>query len=228
MEHVLNNPAWHALATNNSNLAHGNEHVKYFAKEVSPFFGLEVNSAENFQVLYDIVPHNGSVLFVTTSQTAIPTQWKMSRFISGIQMVHRDKAISADTQTELVTLTDEHIPQMLALTALTNPGPFAERTIDFGHYQGIFDGDKLVAMAGQRLHPDNYAEISAVCTHPDYLGRGYARQLLLQQVQRIKANGETAFLHVRDDNERAINVYKSLGFETRTAIYFYVLTKNIQ
>jgi predicted GNAT family acetyltransferase len=142
-------------------------------------------------------------------------------------MVHRDKAISADTQTELVTLTDEHIPQMLALTALTNPGPFAERTIDFGHYQGIFDGDKLVAMAGQRLHPGNYAEISAVCTHPDYLGRGYARQLLLQQVQRIKANDETPFLHVRDDNERAINVYKSLGFETRTAIYFYVLTKNV-
>ena len=83
-------------------------------------------------------------------------------------------------------------------------------------------------MAGQRLHPGNYAEISAVCTHPDYLGRGYARQLLLQQVQRIKANGETPFLHVRDDNERAINVYKSLGFEMRAQIYFYVMAKNIQ
>jgi len=227
MEHVLDNPAWHALATNNNSLAHGNEHVKYFAKEVSPFFGLEVNSAENFQVLYDIVPHNGPVLFVTTSQTELPAQWKVSRFISGIQMVHHGEATAGATQTELMTLADDHIPQMLHLTKLTNPGPFAERTIDFGHYQGVFDGDKLVAMAGQRLHPGNYAEISAVCTHPDYLGRGYARQLLLQQVQRIKTNGETPFLHVRDDNERAINVYKSLGFETRTQIYFYVMAKNI-
>jgi ribosomal protein S18 acetylase RimI-like enzyme len=225
MEHVLDNPAWNALATNNSNLAHGNEHVKYFAQEVSPFFGLEVNSVKNFQVLYDIVPHNGPVLFVTNSQIEIPAQWKVQRLISGVQMVHHGEATTTASRSALVPLTDEHIPQMLALTKLTNPGPFAERTIDFGHYHGVFNGDKLVAMAGQRLHPGNYAEISAVCTHPDYLGRGYAKQLLLQQVLRIKANGETPFLHVRDDNERAINVYKSLGFEARTAIYFYVMAK---
>src|SRR5206468_3769382 len=156
----------------------------YFAREVSPFFGLEENSARNFQVLYDMVPHNGPVLFVTNHQMEIPVQWKVQRLISGIQMVHYGEAKTEGTQPALVPLTDEHIPQMLALTKLTNPGPFAERTIDFGHYYGVFDGDKLVAMAGQRLYPGNYAEISAVCTHPDYLSRGYARQLLLQQVQR--------------------------------------------
>jgi predicted GNAT family acetyltransferase len=140
-------------------------------------------------------------------------------------MIHESEAKPVDTHLPHIPLTDIHIPQMLALTKLTNPGPFAERTIDFGHYHGIFDGDKLVAMAGQRLHAGNYAEISAVCTHPDHLGKGYAKQLLLHQIHRIKANRETPFLHVRNDNERAINVYKSLGFETRTEIYFYVVVK---
>jgi predicted GNAT family acetyltransferase len=128
--------------------------------------------------------------------------------------------------TPIVPLTNVHVPQMLALTKLTNPGPFAERTIDFGHYEGIFEGDKLVAMAGQRMHAFNYAEVSAVCTHPDHTGRGYARLLLLHQLQRIKAASDIPFLHVRYDNERAIKVYESLGFETRTEVYFYVLAKN--
>ena len=114
---------------------------------------------------------------------------------------------------------------MLALTKLTNPGPVAERTVDFGHYFGIFDKGKLVAMAGQRMHVYNYAEISAVCTHPDYLGRGYAKQLLQLQIQRTLAAGEVPFLHVRFDNDRAINVYESLGFVTRKTIHFYIIKK---
>jgi len=125
----------------------------------------------------------------------------------------------------LVPLTNEHVPQMEALAKLTNPGPFAKKTIDFGHYHGVFENDKLVAMAGQRLYPYNYAEVSAVCTHPDHTGKGYARQLLQFQVDRIKAASEIPFLHVKDDNERAIKVYKSLGFATRTKVYFYVLVK---
>ncbi len=225
MEHLLDNPAWNALNTNNSRFAQGSDSVKYFPKEVSPFFGFRVNDNKSFAELYDIVPKNRPLLFVTNQRTGIPGQWKLLNTIEGIQMIHTGKAVAVSEVTPLIPLTDTYIPQMLELTKLTNPGPFAERTIDFGHYQGVFDGDKLVAMAGQRLHVTGYAEISAVCTHPDHLGKGYAKQLLLHQVQRIKANGETPFLHVRDDNERAINVYKSLGFETRTPIYFYVIVK---
>jgi predicted GNAT family acetyltransferase len=114
---------------------------------------------------------------------------------------------------------------MLALTKLTNPGPFVEKTIDFGHYRGVFEGDQLVAMAGQRLHIFDYAEISAVCTHPDHLGRGYARQLLLHHIHRIRAASKIPFLHVRYDNYRAIKVYESLGFSKRTELFFYILQK---
>jgi predicted GNAT family acetyltransferase len=140
-------------------------------------------------------------------------------------MVFDNDVALTDSKPRLLPLTLAHVPQMLALTKLTNPGPFASQTIQFGHYAGIFDGEKLVAMAGQRLHAYNYAEVSAVCTHPDYLGRGYARQVLQYQIQRIRQANEIPYLHVRDDNYRAIKVYHHLGFKTRTQVYFYVMVK---
>jgi ribosomal protein S18 acetylase RimI-like enzyme len=226
MKHVLDNPAWNALISGNRHLSNGNGQVKYFDKEVSPFVGFEDNTAGSFRVLYELIPLNETRLFVTPAEIEIPGPWKVLNTIRGLQMVCDTVPEPTDESLQLVPLTNEHVPQMLALTKLTNPGPFAERTIDFGHYQGIFEGDKLVAMAGQRMHAFNYAEVSAVCTHPDHTGRGYARLLLLRQMQRIKAASGIPFLHVRYDNQRAIKVYESLGFETRTEVYFYVLAKD--
>jgi predicted GNAT family acetyltransferase len=117
---------------------------------------------------------------------------------------------------------------MLALTQLTNPGPFGAKTIEFGHYHGAFEGDRLVAMAGQRMYAFEYAEISAVCTHPDHTAKGYARKLLLHQINRIKAAFNIPYLHVKYDNERAIKVYKDLGFSVNQEVYFHVFAKNDQ
>jgi predicted GNAT family acetyltransferase len=125
----------------------------------------------------------------------------------------------------LINLTDAHIPQMIALAELTHPGPFRERTIDLGHYQGIFKEDRLVAMAGQRMHASPYAEISAVCTHPDHGGRGYATQLMLSQMSRIGAGRGIPFLHVAAANQRAIKIYETLGFVTRKKLFIYFMKK---
>jgi ribosomal protein S18 acetylase RimI-like enzyme len=226
MKHVLDNPAWSALISGNKHLALGNNFVKYFDSEVSPFAGFKENTPENFQRLYELMPYNRPVLFVTPVEIEIPTPWKVINAIKGFQMVCETATTDkVNAQIKVQPLLKKHIPQMLALTQLTNPGPFASRTIDFGHYMGVFEGDKLVAMAGQRLHNFPYAEISAVCTHPDHLGKGYARELLIYQINRIKAAAEVPFLHVRYDNERAVNVYKSLGFSTRTEVYFSVMQK---
>jgi ribosomal protein S18 acetylase RimI-like enzyme len=225
MEHVLDRPAWNALISGNKNLSFGNEQVKYFDREVSPFAAFEETSEENFQTLHELIPEGRVLLFISPVEMEIPAPWKVLNCIKGIQMICDVKIEQSLPSLKLIPLTEEHVPQMLALTKLTNPGPFASRTIDFGYYQGIFDGNKLVAMAGQRLHIFNYAEISAVCTHPDYLGRGYAKQLLIHQINRIKAASEIPFLHVRYDNDRAIKVYASLGFSTRREIYFYVIQK---
>ena len=226
MEHVLDNPAWNALISGNRHLSYGNEEVRYFDKEVSPFAAFKENTTDNFQLLYELLPHNGPELFVATVETQIPAQWKVLQAINGLQMVCDITKEQDERQAELITLTDEHIPQMLSLAKLTNPGPFATKTINFGHYQGVFENGNLVAMAGQRLHVFDYAEISAVCTHPDHTGKGYARQLLLNQVNRIRAAAGIPFLHVRYDNERAIKVYESLGFKTRSEVHFYVIVKN--
>jgi ribosomal protein S18 acetylase RimI-like enzyme len=225
MEHVLDSPAWHALNTHNRELSFGNDKARYFDREVSPFAAVSEISEENFRLLYDVVDHEGTTLFMTPVEIQIPSFWKQLHLIKGIQMVW-DSSFKLDNVTmELKPLTNEHVPQMLELTKLTNPGPFDARTIDFGHYFGIFKGESLAAMAGQRLHVPGYAEISAVCTHPDHTGKGYARQLLLHQLHRIIAADETPYLHVRADNERAIKVYESLGFSKRTDMYFYLLRK---
>jgi ribosomal protein S18 acetylase RimI-like enzyme len=227
MKHVLDNPAWNALISGNKHLSNGDPKVKYFDKEVSPFVGLEDNFADSFRMLYEMIAPNEVRLFVTPAEIEIPAPWKVLNIIKGLQMVCADIPEQTTGGTTIIPLTEGHVSQMLSLTKLTNPGPFAERTIDFGHYEGIFEGDKLVAMAGQRMHAFSYAEISAVCTHPGHTGHGYARQLLLHQLHRIKEAGNIPFLHVRYDNERAIKVYENLGFETRTEVYFYVIVNTL-
>ncbi|QEM11065.1 GNAT family N-acetyltransferase [Mucilaginibacter rubeus] len=225
MEHVLDNPAWNALNTGNRLLAGGNDIAKYFPKEISPFVGIPEVSAENFNTLYGTIPFESYFIFIAPHDIVIPEQWTIVNYLKCLQMVFEGEIPADFSDKGLLPLTEQHVPQMIELTQLTNPGPFIERTIEFGHYHGIFDGDKLVAMAGQRLNPTPYAEISAVCTHPDYLGRGYAGKLLLNQAKRIKAASGIPFLHVKSENERAIKVYEKLGFVTRKEMSFYVLKK---
>jgi ribosomal protein S18 acetylase RimI-like enzyme len=224
MQHVLDNPAWNALVSGNSNLADGTAEIKYFSPEVSPFVGFRENTAQSFAQLYDVAPADRPFGFISPVEAEIPAPWQQMVYIECLQMIH-DGRDTDYPPVALTPLTKEHVPLMLALTKLTNPGPFAERTIEFGHYHGVLDDDKLVAMAGQRMHVFNYAEVSAVCTHPDYLGRGHAKQVLQFQIQRIRAAGEIPFLHVRSDNARAISVYESLGFARRKTIHFYIIKK---
>jgi len=225
VKHVLDNPAFNALATGNKQLANGTDNIKYFSKEVSPFIGFKELLPDSFRQLYDLLPYDGPIGYVTPVETKIPEMWKLLNPVKGRQMVYNGDIKNVKT-LDLIKLSDEHVPQMIGLTQLTNPGPFDTRTIDFGNYYGIFDGDKLVAMAGQRMKPLPYTEISAVCTHPGYTGRGYARQLMLFQISLIKEEGNTPILHVASGNERAFEVYKQIGFEVRSDMYFYFIKKN--
>jgi len=80
-------------------------------------------------------------------------------------------------------------------------------------------------MAGERLKVPGYTEVSAICTHPDHLGNGYAGMLMNAVMLRIRDRGETPFLHVRKDNVRAIALYERLGFRTRTVQHFAILRR---
>jgi predicted GNAT family acetyltransferase len=117
------------------------------------------------------------------------------------------------------------VPEMLDLTKLTKPGPFGTRTRELGDYFGVRSGGTLAAMAGERLRLPGYTEISAVCTHPDHLGHGYASGLIEILMGRIFSRGELPFLHVRPDNARAIQVYERLGFERRVMLNVVALQR---
>ncbi|MCF0071076.1 GNAT family N-acetyltransferase [Dyadobacter sp. CY261] len=226
MKQILDNPVWYALRAHNHALGQVSGGSAYFQPEVSPFVAVEGHALEGLPALHQAIPFGNNVIFVSNENVEIPLPWKLLAAIPGYQMLYKGPDFPAPEGPVTIPLTTDHVPEMIALTSQTNPGPFSTETIRFGHYEGVFDNARLVAMAGQRMHPEGHAEISAVCTHPDHLGKGYARHLLLRQVNRIQQNGEMPFLHVKADNARAIGVYESLGFEIRTEIYFYVLKKN--
>ena len=225
MENVLDNPVWNALISGNRHLANGSDRVKLFDPDVSPFVALIENTPQNFQELSAMVNADQLVFLWAKEILAIPKLWNVLHCIPGFQMVYENPIVQPYKTHNITVLTEKDIPEMVALTKLTKPGPFGTRTIEFGNYEGVFENGQLVAITGQRFHPFDHIEISAVCTHPDYLGRGYARQLLLSQLSQILGAGANPHLHVRQDNQRAIHVYKALGFTIRIPVYFYVINR---
>ena len=148
-------------------------------------------------------------------------KWKLVQHMDVTQMVYEYPVESYITKNSelIVPLTDEHITEMLELTALTRPGPFLQRTIEFGNYFGIFIDGRLAAMSGQRMHPVPYLEVSAVCTHPDFRGKGYAKALMLHVMKLIVERSFIPFLHVLTSNTGAIQLYESIGYCVRRTLF---------
>jgi ribosomal protein S18 acetylase RimI-like enzyme len=223
MEHILDNPIYNALNTGNKHLSRGTESARFFIPEVAPFAGLKENVPAYFNELREISNPDASFILFTPVHIDVPQTWKINGQMDLLQMVYEQAAPATTTEPEFINLDQEHVAQMLALTALTRPGPFLSKTINFGNYKGIFEGETLVAMAGQRFQPLPYVEISAVCTHPDHLRKRYASALLSEQIRMIQAVGLIPFLHVRADNYSAISAYERLGFTTRSEMFVYAI-----
>lgn len=225
MLQILDNPVWQALNSADSRFNLGDDLVGYLPAEVSPFAALPAWTIENQSILYNRLPEGRSWSAMLKEQVVFSDKWELVFSIPLWQMICHKLIPVEMRKVDCRPLNTSHIPAMLVLTALTKPGPFAERTIEFGNYHGIFVNDELVAMTGERLHLDAFTEISAVCTHPDHLGKGYAAMLVSMGAEKIVAEGKTPILHVRSDNERAIKMYERLGFEKRADIYFGVFKR---
>jgi ribosomal protein S18 acetylase RimI-like enzyme len=221
----LDNATWHAFTTGNKSLSHGDDSVRYLDKEVSPFVGLKTHDDASFKKLWDFIEDGRVVVLPAARGFAVPGPWTVLKAVEVEQMEYKGGRVPVAPNDEIVPLGDKDVPQMLFLTRLTDPGPFDSRTIEYGHYEGIYRDGRLAAMAGQRMHPLPFAEISAVCTHPDYAGHGFASQLMKRQINRMLAAGDTPFLHVKTDNERAIGLYEHLGFVNRASITVFVIQK---
>ncbi|MFD0764666.1 GNAT family N-acetyltransferase [Mucilaginibacter lutimaris] len=221
MQHVLDNPIYNALSGGNNHLSAGEDNVLHFRRDVAPFAGLNEFTDENFGALQHQITDGGPYVFFSPNEITFPEPWEVVKAFEMKQMVYDGPMPEVDSSVQITDLGEEYIPEMIALTQLTAPGPFLQRTIEFGEYTGIFADGKLVAMAGQRMQPLPYVEISAVCTHPDHLGKGYAGLLLNEQIRRIMAVDKIPFLHVLKDNP-AVRVYERVGFKSRKQILGYV------
>lgn len=224
-EDILHNPVFNALNGADNHLGCGNGRAKYFEEEVSPFAGFDLPVQEGFDALYNMLPSGRRILYANPEPIAEPNGWEIKVNISGLQFVYPEGLEPASPGYKIEPLGSAHVDEMVALATLTKPGPFSSRTIEFGHYFGIFEKGRLAAMTGQRMHVGDYTEISAVCTHPDFLGKGYAAALMQHQLALILSQGKKPFLHVRDDNSRAIALYERLGFTVSRPMQFYFMKK---
>ncbi|QKW39770.1 GNAT family N-acetyltransferase [Actinomadura sp. NAK00032] len=147
-----------------------------------------------------------------------PSDWEPVFVLDGLQMLWH--GVLPETAPTVVELGEQDVPEMLALVARTRPGPFWPRTHELGTYLGIRDKGTLVAMAGERLRPPGWTEISTVCTSPEARGQGHAARLIHALAARITSRGDRPFLHVAADNTSAITLYKHLGFKPRKKVTF--------
>lgn len=211
---ILDNIIWHTLTGPHTRFALGDGAVRRYAPGFSPIVGFADPSRPDFPALRaHCAP--GEQLFCSGWSGAAPEDWDTVFESTMFQMVWEAAAPDADSGPEPVAIGPEHGAQALELATLTHPGPFGPRTIELGQYLGIFDGHRLVAMAGERMHAGNFREISGVCTHPEYQGKGLARRLMRNLLRRQMQRGEMPFLHVVSENDTAHALYQSMGFRDR-------------
>src|SRR4029077_5274434 len=218
----FDNPIWSALTTEHRLLARSHGPARRYPPDVSPLAALLHPTNATFADLQRLVSPREQVALFTARPLDVPGDWQVDRSRWIDQMIC--EASLAPPPVAPLPLGTTDVPEMLGLTAATEPGPFLPQTIQMGSYFGIRASDgRLAAMAGERLRSTEFAEISAVCTHPEFRGRGYARDLTTFLAAQIQAAGKTPFLHVKSENGAKV-VYQKIGFRLRTAIYLTVIS----
>lgn len=224
-DHLLDRPIWNALSTRQRDRALGEPPALRFAPSYGPLTGVADHSPESLAALARLSDAPDGLWLLEARAVPAPPGMIVSHSAECVQMIADGPVAAPDPAFAFVDLTEDDAPEMLALATLTRPGPFAEATHRLGAFIGVRQDGVLIAMAGERTRPVGFTEISGVCTHPDHRGRGLAGALIKIGLQRIKARGETPFLHSYASNAAAIGLYESLGFRVRQTAMLTVLTK---
>jgi GNAT superfamily N-acetyltransferase len=252
--HPLDNVIWQALKTRHSQFAETHGSAARFTPDVALFAAFDGDPSEGYASLSKLAGREKTVrLFLESPYLDSPYKdrqgWTHLAAARVVQMVwgaeparvdsvtglQKPDSKTSDSKTESLAVNRSNAEifelgevdsnEMLELTALTKPGPFEKRTHELGTYLGIRCEGKLIAMAGERMKVPGFTEVSAVSTHPEHTGHGYARILMNTIMQGIFNRGETPFLHVREGNARAIALYERLGFRNRILVHLAVIRK---
>ncbi|MEU2061192.1 GNAT family N-acetyltransferase [Streptomyces sp. NPDC013455] len=216
--HVLDNPALASLTGPHARFAERRGRVVRYPVDVSPWLALPDEPDARDWADLAALAGPGAEVPLPGIRGDVPEGWEITVRVEGVQLV--DDGVAAAPDAEAVRLGPADVPEMLDLVARTQPGPFLPRTVELGTYLGIRRGGALVAMAGERLHPPGWTEISAVCTDPAHRGEGLATRLVLAVAHGIRERAETPFLHTSAGNTGAIRLYESLGFRLRRRTAF--------
>ncbi|MDH5285622.1 MAG: GNAT family N-acetyltransferase [Betaproteobacteria bacterium] len=221
---LLDNVTWHALSGPHARFAAGEGTVRRYAKGFSPILGLEDPDRPDFDTLARYC-EPGEHFYAERWAGDAPSGWRVDAETTMFKMIWDGALPPPDPGLDAVPLAATHAAEALALATLTRPGPFGIRTIELGQYLGVFADGALVAMAGERMQAGTLREISGVCTHPSFQGRGLARRLMNELLRRELARGETPFLHVMRDNALARDLYRRMGFRDHREVVVRVVAR---
>ncbi len=225
--HLLDNPIWNSLNTTHAALALVSGLARRYPAAIGPLSGLADQSDAAYEDLRTLAGPEGIVVLFLQEPYKPRAGWTLVREGPLTQMICTQPGDATSAPLPAVArmrrLTAADAPAMVELATLTEPGPFRERTHELGLFVGIFEGQRLVSMAGQRTRSPGFVEVSAVCTHPDARGKGYARTLMLAVMDEIRCEGNTPYLHAWADNYNAIRVYRDLGYTHRHTLYVAAL-----
>lgn len=224
----LDNPFWSSLQTRHRAIAIRAGDAARYPATFAPFAGVAHTDVDAGYALAQLVGP-GETLLLLGVAPRLSAAWTLEAFRPLAQMI-RTAAIAVIDGPPIIELSEAHRADVLALTALVYPHYFRERTMDMGRYFGICMPDangnvRLAAMIGERLGTDKYTEMSAICTHPDFNGRGYARRLTAFLTNATLERGRTPFLHVSRENARALGIYERMGYTLRRDIGFWALRR---
>lgn len=222
----LDNPFWASLCSVHRTHALGDASVRRFRPEFAPFLGIgdEAGGEGAAGGLRALMAPGESVLVLGVLPQA-PVGFRLEAFADLAQMVCEAPVPEVDGP-EIIALDVRHRDDVLALTALVYPHYFRPRTMDLGRYFGIYEDGRLAAMIGERLGFEGGREMSAICTHPDFLGRGYARRLTAMLTNKTLGEGRQPYLHVAYSNTRAMQLYEQIGYRLRTNLPFAALHRD--
>jgi predicted GNAT family acetyltransferase len=221
----LERPVWEGLTTHQAPLSEGNALARRFPRDVNLFASARDDSPQALAAPTELVRPGETVFLLQVPDNVIPSGFVVARAARGVQMVATRRVSSEPASGEILTLGGADVPEMLALARLTEPGPFLPRTHTMGTFLGVRIGGRLAAMAGERMHAPGFTEVSGVCTHRDFRGRGLARSLSAAVTRQIEACDERPFLHGWKNNQAAISFYELLGFAVRSEVNVAVLER---